>query len=176
MSEPQMDCTIDGFTCPHCVVHSTQLWYSGVPAGHLLYNKNVWPVVFKCQFIYRYDGDPCEFAADLQKKVERCLKKRFKRRIRVYGDYRAHWHHPDDAPSLWISLLVDFPKYVKIDRNLEKHLFEDRTPSIDDWTTVLPTQLDHMCMQRLEWFMERAGMPHHPQCYDIMFGDGTVRY
>ncbi|KAL3470628.1 hypothetical protein BJX99DRAFT_43874 [Aspergillus californicus] len=165
-----MDCQINGVDCAHCRAHGLQLYLNGAPTDGLWCTRPTHPVVFKCQFIYRYDEDAYEFAKKLQDRVAADLARRYKTTVQVYSDFRSHQHVPGDDPSLWISLLVDFPRHVKLTKKLKRYLFDGLTPSLNDWKAIPAKQLDHLNLERLEWFMERAGIPHMEGCYD-MYGD-----
>lgn len=141
----------------------------------LKYRKDIYPVVFNCQFIYRYkEVNPYEYVQDLKQKVLDTLYSHFNEKVDVSSYYEIDeldCNPPRNVggaknPSMWISLLIDFPKYVKVDNALFKSLFEDRTPSLDDWEMCKFEATDHMSLARLEWFMDRAGYTHSHNCVE----------
>ncbi|KAL3488690.1 hypothetical protein BJX62DRAFT_171230 [Aspergillus germanicus] len=144
------DCERNGRSCLHCSVHRQQLRDDGVSKMCLYYPKDTYPVVFKCQFVYRYDGNPTEYTSHLQDELVKALATHFKRPVPVYGHFQCHQFSVEDEPFLWMSFLVDLPLNATVDKKLEALLFEDRTPSLSDWKTILPKQTDHLNLERLE--------------------------
>lgn len=171
------DCQLNGEVCAHCQMHMLELLalfgYTDGPA--LKYRKDTYPVVFNCQFIYRYNEiNPNEYVQDLQQKVSDTLYSHFNQKVHVFSYHEIDEVDRDPprkvgrakSPSMWISLLIDFPKYVKVGNSLFKSLFEDRTPSLDDWEMCKFEATDHMSLARLEWFMDRAGYTHAHNCVE----------
>ncbi|KAJ0417114.1 hypothetical protein BJY00DRAFT_316228 [Aspergillus carlsbadensis] len=146
-----MSCESNGRSCLHCS-----------------YREDTYPVVFKCQFIYRYEEHPTEYTSHLQDKLVEALAAHFKRTVPIYGHFKSHQFSLEDEPVLWMSFLVDLPLNAKVDKKLETLLFEDRTPSSSDWKIILPKQADHPNLERLEWFMARAGISHYKGCFEAI--------
>ncbi|KAL4778343.1 hypothetical protein BJX76DRAFT_362831 [Aspergillus varians] len=168
--DSDFDCQVNGKPCRHCQFHILQLRQNGVPRDGLEYREGTYPVVFDCIFIYRYDDEPEAYVKRVQEAVSETLHRRFKQIVPVYGDFRMHTFSspegPKDHPCICISLLVDFPHYVKVDKELFADLFEYWTPSLSDWEIKTCTATDHLSISRLRWFLERAGIPHDPECVE----------
>ncbi|KAL4964135.1 uncharacterized protein BDV14DRAFT_175332 [Aspergillus stella-maris] len=166
------DCNSDGFSCRHCELHVLELEEHGEDASNLYYHKDTYPIMFNCQFIYRYAEGPLRYATSLRNGISKTLAKHFKQRVPVYADVRAYKYHGAleaqdcDYPTMMISLLVGFPFYVDISDNLDlwRTMFEDRAPDLKDWSMNEFAENDHLSLARLEWFMARAGVVHDEEC------------
>ncbi|KAL2831905.1 hypothetical protein BJY01DRAFT_226334 [Aspergillus pseudoustus] len=67
-----------------------------------------------------------------------------------------------------MSFLVDLPLNSQVDKKLKTLLFEDWIRSLSVWKTMPPKHPDHPSLERLEWFMAGAGIPHFNRCYEAI--------
>ncbi|KAL3466354.1 hypothetical protein BJX64DRAFT_284616 [Aspergillus heterothallicus] len=163
-----MSCEGNNYSCLHCSAHRFQLRAEGVPKSWLYYSPTTYPIIFKGQFVYRYDEDPTEYTSRVGDKLVATLEAHFKLVVPVFGHFKIHQFSPEDEPFIWMSFLADLPLNAKVDKKLEALLFEDWSPSLSDWKTMPSKHLDHPNLERLEWFMARNGRKHLNGCYEAI--------
>ncbi|KAL4931298.1 uncharacterized protein BDV17DRAFT_288844 [Aspergillus undulatus] len=146
----------------------------------LEYDEGVYPVVFNCQFIYRYDDHLEAYAANLRKKVAETLYRRFKQNP-VFADARGHKYRGPceafDKPSVRIRLLVDFPWDIITTRttytyhNLSKPAKNEVTKmpyACTIYRTMCPT-----CRQKYVKLINQGVqgdyLEYNPETYPIVF-------